>query len=270
MSRFQTFARSRAEALARFLWLGLRGGWEDSRAALAEGLVQDDGAGDGDVERGDAALHGDAEEEVAGALDQLVQAGAFAAEDEADVLAEVEVGVVGGAALVEADDPDVVLLHLLEGAGEIGDVGDADVLGGASGGLGDDRAERGGAAFGEKDAGDAGAVGGAEESAEVVGVFDAVEGEEEAVAGGVGGSGEEVFEREELALLALANEGDDALMHVSAGVVGEPVAWLGGDADVGGAGELGDAGEFGVAALAREDDVVDGGCAGAQRFFDGM
>jgi hypothetical protein len=72
-------------------------------------------------------------------------------------------------------------------------------------------------------------------------------------------------------LLTLADEGDDALVHVGAGVAGELVAGLGGDADVGGAGELGDAGELGVVAtLAGEEDVVDGGCAGAQRFFDGM
>ena len=37
----------------------------------------------------------------------------------------------------------------------------------------------GGAAFGEDDAVDAGAVGGAEEGAEIVGVFYAVEGEQE-------------------------------------------------------------------------------------------
>ena len=105
---------------------------------MAHGFVHDDRAGYGDVERADAAGHGDAEEVVAGALDEVVEAAAFAAEDEADVLAEVEVGVVGGAALVEADDPDVAFLHGFEGAGDVDDLGDADVLGGAGGGFGDD------------------------------------------------------------------------------------------------------------------------------------
>lgn len=108
---------------------------------------------------------------VAGALDQIMQAGAFAAEDQADILAEVEVGVVGGAALVEAYDPDVLLLHGFEGAGDVDDLGDADVLAGAGGGLCRDGREGGGAALGEEDAVDAGAVGRAEEGAEVVGVF---------------------------------------------------------------------------------------------------
>ena len=135
---------------------------------------------------------------------------------------EVEVGVVGGAALVEAEDPDVGLLHLLERADEVGDAGDADVLGGSGGGFGDGRGDGGGAALGEDDAVDAGAVGGAEEGAEVVGVFDAVEGEEEAVAA-VGRRGEQVFDGEEV---ALANEGDDALVGVGSGEPGELVAGL--------------------------------------------
>ena len=130
------------------------------------------------------AGHGDAQEVVAGLLDQVVQAGALAAEDEDAVGAEVEVGVVGRAALVEAEHPDVGLLHLLERADEVGDAGDADVLGGAGGGLGDGGGDGRGAALGQDDAVDARAVGGAEERAEVVGVFDAVEGEEEAVVRG--------------------------------------------------------------------------------------
>ena len=187
-------------------------------AALAHGFVHDDGAGDGDVERGDRAGHGDAEEVVAGLLDQVVEAGAFAAEDEDAVGAEVEVGVVGGAALVEAEDPDVGLLHLLEGADEVGDAGDADVLGGAGGGFGDGGGDGGGAALGEDDAVDAGAVGGAEEGAEVVGVLDAVEGEEEAVVGWSGFlRGEQVFDGEEG---ALADQGEGSLVGVGAGRCG--------------------------------------------------
>ena len=151
-------------------------------AALAHGFVHDDGAGDRDVERGNSAGHGDAEEVVAGFLDEVVEAGALAAKDQDTVGAEVEVGVVGGAALVEAQDPDAGLLHLLEGADEVGDAGDAYVLGGAGGGFGDGGGDGRGAALGEEDAVNSGAVGGAQERAEVVGVLDAVEREEEAVA----------------------------------------------------------------------------------------
>ena len=167
---------------------------------------------------------------VAGALNEVVEAAAFAAKNKADVLAEVEVGVVGGAALVEAYDPDVVLLHGFEGAGDVNDLGDADVLAGSCGRFCGDRAEGGRSAFGEDDAVDAGAVGRAEEGAEVVGVFYAVEGEEKL---GAGGGLEEVFEGEEF---AFADEGDDALVGVGFAVAGELVAGFGRDADALGAG----------------------------------
>jgi hypothetical protein len=220
---------------------------ERVRGALAEGLVHDDGAGDGDVERGDLASHGDAQEVVAGFLDEVVEACALAAQDEDAVGAEVEGGVVGAAALIEAKHPDVGLLHLLEGADEVGDAGDADVLGRAGGGLGDGRRDWCGPAFGEDDAVDAGAVGGAEEGAEVVRVFDAVEGEEEAVVLGEGGrGGEEVFDGEEG---ALADEGERALVGVGAGEAGELVAGFEGDADAGGAAGEGELVQAGIAGL---------------------
>jgi hypothetical protein len=258
-SRSQTFAW-----LQRFR----RGRKGDGAAALAHGLVHDDGPGDGDVERTDAASHGDAEEVIAGAFDELVEAGAFAAEDEAGVLAEVEVGVVGCAALVEANDPDVALLHGFEGAGEVDDLSDADVFGGPGGGFGNGGREWRGAALGEEDAVDACTVGRAEERAEIVGVFNAVECEEETVAGGADGCVEEVFESKEF---AFAEEGDDALVVVGAGVAGELVAGLGGDADTGGAGGLEDALEPRVAAgfaLAGDADVVDLSRSGAESLFD--
>jgi hypothetical protein len=183
---------------------------------------------------------------IAGLLYEVMEAGTFAAEDQAAVGGgEVEVGVVGGSALVEADDPDVGLLHLLERADEVGNAGDADVLGGSGGGLGDHCGDGGGAALGEEDAVDAGAVGGAEEGAKVMRVFDAVEGEEKAVA--VRWRCQKVLNSKEL---AVAEEGDDALVHVSFGETGELVAGLEGDADVGGAGEGGKLFELAVGAFA--------------------
>jgi hypothetical protein len=218
-----------AEAFAglwRFrLW---RGGLGAGPAALAHGFVHDDSSRYGDVQGANAASHGDAEKVVAGAFDEVVEAGAFAAQDEADILAKVEVGVVGGATFVEADDPDVVLLHGLEGAGDIDDLGDADVLAGAGGGFSGDGGERGGAAFGEDDAVDAGAVGRAEKGAEVVGIFYAVQGEEEFGAGGPGWGVEEILECEEF---TLADEGDDALVGVGFAVAGELIAGLSADAN---------------------------------------
>jgi hypothetical protein len=50
---------------------------------------------------------------------------------------------------------------MLEGADEVGDSGDADVLGGSGGGFGDDGGDGRGTAVGEDDAVDAGTIGGA-------------------------------------------------------------------------------------------------------------
>ena len=149
-------------------------------AALAERFIEHDGSGGGDVEGADAAGHGDAQQVVAGAADQIVEAGAFAAEDEDAVAGEVELVVVGRSAFVEADDPEILALELFEGADEVDDAGDAEVLGCAGAGLDGHGAQGRGAALGEDDAVDAGAVGYAEKSAEILRIFDAVESEEEA------------------------------------------------------------------------------------------
>ena len=178
-------------------------------AALAGGFVENDGSGGGDVEGTDAAGHGDAQEVVAGAADEIVEAGAFAAQDEDAVAGEVELVVVGGAALVEADDPDVLLLQFLEGADEVDDAGDAEVLGGAGAGFHGDGAQWRGAALGEDDAVDAGAIGDAQQRAEILRIFNAIESEEQAGAGD--GSG--AVKRSSMARAFLrADEGDDALV----------------------------------------------------------
>jgi hypothetical protein len=100
-----------------------------------------------------------------------------------------------------------------------------------------------------------------------VGVFYAVEREEELVAGG---GLEQVFEGEEL---ALAEEGYDALVGVGAAVAGELVAGFGGDADAFGAGEVEDRVHARVAAgftLSGYADVVERAGAGAEGLLDGV
>ncbi len=210
--------------------------------------------------------HGNAQEVVAGLFDEVVETCAFASEDEDAVGLEVEVGVVGGAALVETEDPDVLLLHLLQRADEVGDAGDADVLGGPGGGLGYGAGDGRGAALGNDDAVYSCAVGGAEEGTEVVGVFYAVEGEEEAVLAVLFG-GEEVFDGEEF---ALADDGEDALMGVGAGEAGELIAGLDGDADASGAAEFDHALEAFVSAFAGDADVIELAGTGADGLLDRM
>jgi hypothetical protein len=189
---------------------------------------------------------------VAGLLDQVVEASSFATEDEDAVGLEVELGVVGRAALVEAENPDVLLLHLFEGAHEVGDASDAHVLGGSGGGLGYGRGDGSGAALGEDDSIDSGSVGSAEESPEIVGVLDAVEGEEKLVLAFFLRS-KEVFDGEELTLF---DESQHALMHVCFRDAGELIAGFERDANACGAAELDETFEALVATLAGDADVV--------------
>ena len=235
-------------------------------AALAEGFIQDHCPGGGDVEGADAATHGNAEKVVAGAADEVVEAGSFAAEDEDAVAGEVELVVIGGASFVEADDPDVLAFEFLKGTDEVDDARDAEVLSGASAGLDGYGAEGGGAAFGEDDAIVAGAVGYAEEGAEILWIFDTVEREEQAGARGGGcGRGEQVFDGEEF---LRADDGDDALMAGCSRDLGQLVAGLLADANAGLA-ALGDQFfEAGVLALAGYDDVIKTPTAGLERLFD--
>jgi hypothetical protein len=231
---------------------------------LSCGLEHDDGSGGGNVQRGDGSGHGDAKEVVAGTADELVQAAALAPENDYSVGREIVVVVIGYAALVESDAPDVVLFELLEGADEVDDAGDTDVLGGSRGGFDGDGAEGGSAAFGEDDAVDSGSVGGAEERAEVLGVFDAVEGEQKAGFGTCA----EVFEVEEL---ASAGDGDDSLMVGGFGQAGELFFRLETEADAGfaaGVDDLLQALVVSVKAFPGDTDVVEFSAAGAQSLLD--
>ena len=159
-----------------------RGGvlWLQCGATLASSLEEYNRTGRGDVERGDFAGHGNPQQAVAGAADQVVQAGSFASEDDYGVRREVEVGVIAVAALVEAGAPEIALLERFQRADHIDDAGDAEMLGSPSGRFDGDGAEGGRTAFGEQDAVDTGGFRSAEERAEVLGVFDAVESEDEA------------------------------------------------------------------------------------------
>jgi hypothetical protein len=238
-------------------------------AALAEGFVEDDGTGGGDVEGTDAAGHGDAEQVVAGLADQVVEACAFAAENEDAVAGEVELVVVGRAALVETDDPDVLFLEVLEGADEVDDAGDAEMLGGPGAGFYGDWTQGGGTAFSEDDAIYASAVGYAEQGTEVLRVFHAVEGEQQAAGAGLVAWGEEVFDGKEL---LRADQGYYALMGGGFGHLGQLLAGVLANADAG----LATGGDEAVKAqiltllqaLAGYNHLVEAAAAGLEGFFN--
>ena len=207
---------------------------------------------------------------VAGALHQIVQPGAFAAQHQAAILLEVEVAVVGLAALIQADDPDVLLFHRLQRAGKIDDLRNAHVFAGPGRGFGHNRAERRRPPFGQDDSVNARTIGRPQQRAQVVRVFHAIERQEKSPAAGSRGSVQQVFERQEL---AFAQEGHNTLVGVGLGVAGELIARLHADTDIGRAAELQNAVQARVAAgfaLPGNADVVQAADAGAQRLFHRM
>lgn len=209
---------------------------------------------------------------VAGAADEVVQASAFAAQDEDAIAGEVEVVVVGVRdaviAGVETDDPEVVAFQLLEGTDKIDDAGDAQVFGGAGAGFDGHRAEGRGPAFGENDAVDTGSVGNAQQCTEVLRIFDAIESEDKATRAGMRGvGGKQVFDGEKL---MGADKSDNALMRGRFGEEGELFAGLGTDADAGFTAEGEDTIETGVVAFASHEDVVETSAAGFERLLNGV
>ena len=204
---------------------------------------------------------------IAGAADQIVQACAFASEDDYGIGREVEAVVILCAALVQPDTPDIAFAERLQSADDIDDAGEAKMFGCPGRGFDGHGAEGGGAAFGEEDAIDAGGFGGAEQSAEVLRVLDAVEGEKQAGRG----TFEEILDVEEL---AFADDGDHPLVIGSAGHAGEGLARLDAGFDSFLAAESGDAGYALVVAVPEafggDADVVEAARAGAQGFLDGM
>jgi len=205
---------------------------------------------------------------IAGTADEIVQTSTFASEDEDAGPCEIELVVVGSAALVETDDPEIVLFELLEGAHEVDDADDAKMLGGSGAGFDGGGTERGGTALGEEDAVDARAVGDAQKGAEVLRVFDAVEGEKKAGSGRVPWRGrEEVFEGEKF---LWTDEGDDALMGGNAGKLGKLVARFLAHAHASLAAIGHQAGKAVVVTLAGDEHLIKAAAAGFERLLNRM
>jgi hypothetical protein len=65
---------------------------------------------------------------IAGAANEIVEAGPFPSQHENTIAGEVELVVVGRATFVETDDPQILPFELFEGADEVDDAGDAKVF----------------------------------------------------------------------------------------------------------------------------------------------
>lgn len=201
---------------------------------------------------------------IAGLLDQVVQACSLPPQNEDAIRLEVEFGVIRGSALIQAEHPDMLLLHLLQRTDEVRDACDANVLRSPGGGLRHRRRYGSGTALGQNDSIDTRAVGGTKESAEIVRVLDAIESKEEAVLL-VGFGSEQVFDSEES---PLHDNGQHALMCVCAGNPGELVARLQSDPNACGAAELNQPLKALIAALTGDAYVIKLASAGANGLFD--
>jgi hypothetical protein len=233
--------------------------------AAAADFEEGEGSGDGGVEALDVAGHGDVDEDVARVADQAVEAGAFAADHDADGLVgelKGEQAGVGGA--VETDAPDAGVAELLDGSGEVGDLGDGEVLEGAGGGLHGHGGQGGAAVAGEEQAVAAGGFGAAGQGAEVVGVLHAVEGEEEGGLAAGQGEGEELGQADGL---DGGHDGEDALVGAAAGLGLDQGAGDGLDLDAAALGQVEEVAEGGSAGAGGEQDPVHG-AAGAEGLDD--
>jgi hypothetical protein len=205
---------------------------------------------------------------IASAADEIVQACALAAENDDEVAGEVEAVVVGCAAFVETNDPEVALLQFFEGADEVDDTGNSEVLGCSRARFERRGAERGGTAFRKNDAIDAGAVGNAKQRAKILRIFDAIERKDKprdiwACRRRI----KQIFNGERF---LRTDQRDDALVRSRFGDGGELLAGFRTDADAGLAALRDEALQAVVLAFAGDQYLIEAAAAGFKCFLDRM
>ena len=148
--------------------------------AAAGDLVAGHRTGGGHVERGQPAVQRDRGDQVAALAHQARQPLALGAQHQADAVARdgqlVHRGVARG---VQADHPDAGCLHRLDRRRQSADERHRQVLHRARRGLGDRRGHVHGPVLGQHHPGDPGALGDAQQRAQVAGIGHAVDGQQE-------------------------------------------------------------------------------------------
>ena len=220
---------------------------------------------DGGVERVDMSLHRERDDDVAFFAHQPRDALALVSDDDGAGARQVAVEIVG-AVHVGAVDPYAACFQLVDGFGDVGDARHAHIFNRACARLADRVAEARAAPFGNDHAVHARAFGGADDRAEVVGILQLVENDEEGRLVLFLRVGEDVVER---AVILGGGEGDDALMGSDAAEKVElgAVDLLDRDLLFPRLGE--DADNSAAFFTLCHHDLVDG-TAAAQRFADGI
>jgi hypothetical protein len=112
---------------------------------------------------------------VAGSADKIVQPRTFASKDKNTIAGEIVLVVVRGPALVEADDPEILLFEFFESTNEIDHSRDAEMFGRTRTGFYSDGADGGGTALRQDDAVNTGSIGNSKQRAQILRVFHAIE-----------------------------------------------------------------------------------------------
>src|ERR1700686_2045639 len=138
-----------------------RAGGTFSRAPLSHDFKQDHRRGHRNIQRRHFAQHRNRNQEVAFALDQIVESFAFSAQNQRAVHVVVQ-GVVGlFGAFVKPHGPHIVFFQFFNGTGDIRYLGDGHVLARSRRHLGDGARHARGSAFRNDDAVGSGGIGGA-------------------------------------------------------------------------------------------------------------
>jgi hypothetical protein len=206
---------------------------------------------------------------IAGAADQIVQAGALPAEDENAVAGEVELVVVGCASFVEADNPEILPLELFKSTNKIDDAGNAQMFGSSGAGFHGNGAERRGTALGQYNTIHSCSVGYAEKRAKILWVFHTIQSKQEP---GFAGSGRRVGRKQVFNCKCLlpVDKCDDALVRDVLGGQGKLFARLLADTNAELAAECDELFEAAIVAFGSDKNVVKAATSGLESFFHRM
>jgi len=190
-------------------------------AALGDRLEQKDRTRDGGIQRSDRAPHRDPHERIAATADRGPETLALAADDDRQRAAEIRLASGERCARLRPDDADTVDVEVGKRAREIVDRAQQQVLDRAGGRLDRRGAQRRLAPSREHDAVHAGRLRTAQQRAEVLGILERVEHEDERRLGSLFGAAEHVGDGGERARL---DDDRDTLVPVEPGDRGQRAA----------------------------------------------
>jgi len=149
--------------------------------ALPHGFVKADAGCDGDVEAGHLAFHGNANEKVAALAGEAAHPGSLGSHHQSDRAAQIGFVEQAVSSVIGSDKPATGFLEAVHGANQVAHGDDGGVPGGSARDAHDGFRDRRGVMFRREHGENAGGIRGTQAGAEVVGIRDAVEEEDERV-----------------------------------------------------------------------------------------